>query len=280
MLVNYLQSILEQKPEVFEQKFGHSNPLALFNDNYQAPFSIHNICKEIINIGGHEGERATVTQLAFAIQNLLDPYKLPVYVCRNSTLVIDEIVQMIEGNHFVLCLAPLLCGYKKFDTKCFDFIAFSLGLKNGLGFIGGVKRKSFYYVGFSSTHFFYFDPHTTKKKVTNENQYKTYYEPELKSIKIENISSSLMIAFYFTDIDQFMETIQVMRQLPFLPLSIMEHFDQSLLHDEINIDDNSFAEESIETDESSSASCAFGDPDDFEIISKEELLSELSNGHP
>ena len=246
---------------MLKDKFGDENLLKLFNDNYKSPFSLHNICKEIIKNGGHEGKWVSVSQLANAIQGLLTNQGFPVYVCKNSTLELNSAIKLINGNTPVLWLIPLMCGQREFDMKYLEFIMLSLGLKNGLGFIGGVKNKSYYYVGYSTKKFYYFDPHTTKKSVSKDDQFKSYFEPNLKEMEFKSISSSLMVGFVYSSEDELRTTCKIFQQFPYTPLYIVD----SLENLEIDFPDLNSLDNNG------------NDDDDFDIITKDDIADAINN---
>lgn len=205
-----------------------------FNDVPEAKFSIHNFCKEITNIGGHEGKYVSVSKLSIVIKNLLSP-NYPVYVSENSTIVRDQIDPLFQNGKTVLCLIPMKCGIDTFDQEYTQILQLSVGFETGLGFISGYKKRAYYFVGFDKHQFFYFDPHETKSFVSHENDYVTYYEPELKSIGLTEISPSLMICFAWDSKEKMEETFYILSTLPGLsPITIIDHQEEPKLVEDID----------------------------------------------
>lgn len=226
LLFQYLQRCLMLNELALRSRISFDNILSLFNDNYEAPFSLHNICREVTRGGGHEGKWVSVSQLAAALESLLSVRDLPCYVCRNSTLEKSAVRSLISRGVPVLCLIPLMCGQRKFEMKYLEFVLLSLGLPNGVGFVGGVRNRSYYYVGFSAKKLFYFDPHTTKRGVSSEEQFRSYFEPQLMEMEFETLSPSLMTGFVFASEEELQRTLQIFQQFPYCPLFIVESLQE------------------------------------------------------
>ncbi|OHT08429.1 Clan CA, family C54, ATG4-like cysteine peptidase [Tritrichomonas foetus] len=222
LVAQYVKKLLMKFPKYYNSHFPKRESfLSLFNDTPDAPFSIHNICKEVIKNDGHEGEWVSVSKLSKSLENLMKP-DFPIYVCENSTIVIEEIKPLFTGESSVLCLIPLMCGFKKFDSRCFQTVVLSVTLPEGIGFISGHKGKAHYFVGVSSKFFYFFDPHTTKKYVQQGSDQAILFDPKLKSMKINDISPSLLLGFAWDSLDEMMSTIECMRKLKFCPISIVD----------------------------------------------------------
>lgn len=222
MLVQHLLKLILAHPAHFNENLPQvASILSYFNDTPDAIFSIHNICKEIINVGGHEGEWVTVSMLALTIKSLLEPYDLPVYVVNNSVLVIDEIKQMMDENKSVLCLIPTMCGLHEFDQRCHEFVASSVTLKTGNGFISGIKAKARYFVGVTSKNFYYFDPHTTLPSVTDDSTHNSLFELPLEQMKINEIAPSILVSFTLNNMTDLEETLLILSKF-FLPITIVQ----------------------------------------------------------
>lgn len=205
-----------------------------FNDVPEAKYSIHNFCREITNVGGHEGKYVSVSVLSVVIKNLLTP-DYPVYISENSTIVRDRINPLFQSEKTVLCLVPLKCGIETFDEEFAQTLQLSVGFETGIGFISGYKKRAYYFVGFDKEKFFFFDPHETKNYVSQENDYSSYYEPELKSIALKDISPSLMLCFAWDNKEEMEETFYILSTLPGLcPITIIDHLDDPKLIEDVD----------------------------------------------
>ena len=227
LLCQYIKKFIEFDPIYYNQTFPNTfSFLEHFNDTPTAPFSIHNFCKEIIKVGGHEGKWVSPSKLSFAIMGLLKNFGFPAYVAENGTIVKEDVLKLFEGKKTVLCLIPLLCGDKTFDTKCYEVVGCSVSSPYGLGFIGGVKNKAHYYVGVSRNKFYFFDPHTTQNHVLSIKDHDSYFHQKLKSINVGDISPSLALGFAWKSPDEFEETVEILKNFTFCPISFMESRSQ------------------------------------------------------
>lgn len=225
----------DEKNSLISETEVNAQILQDFNDVPDVRFSIHNFCREITKLGGHEGQYVSVSKLAVVIKNLLTP-DYPVYVSENSTIVKDHIEPLFESGKTVLCLIPMKCGINTFDQEFAPLIQLATGFDTGLGFISGYKRRAYYFVGFDFEKFYYFDPHETKSFVSQVDDYKSYYEPELKSISLKDISPSLMLCFSWDTKEQMEETFYILSTLPgTYPIVFIDHqYEPKLLENTEN----------------------------------------------
>lgn len=228
MLFQYLKKVyLKNMIDAESQKHPPNHPLEVdhntelrinsqilrdFNDTPNAKYSIHNFCREITNIGGHEGKYTSLTRLAKAIQHLLAP-EYPVYVAEQSTIVREQVLELFQQGKPVLCLVPTIFGIDKLDQESIYSITVSVAYETGIGFIGGIKKKAFYFVGYNNDTLYYFDPHSVKNFVSTEADYKTYYESKLKSMPFNSISSSLMLCFCWDNPEQMNSTAKLLTSI-------------------------------------------------------------------
>lgn len=224
MLAQHIQHCIEDYPDHYIRQFGKSSYLNLFNDAPEWAFSIHKICEELVSVGGHEGKWMPVSKLAFAMERLLEKNGFPVYVANDGCICLEELRKRftVDQNTSVLCLIPLLCGLDEFDMRCCEFVSLPLRLRNGIGFISGLKGQARFFVGESLTEFYYFDPHVTKLCMTNARDHNSLFEVPLKSMPKTDIKSSILLGFTFKNLEEMEEVITLMKTAPFVPVAIME----------------------------------------------------------
>lgn len=190
ILAQHISKCIMQHPSHFNERFGTSSYLNLFNDDPNAPFSIHRICQEITNVGGHEGQWVNVSILAAAFERLLVSYGFPVVVLRDGFLCTEEVREKFTHNQSIFLLIPLRCALKQFDMRYCQLVESAVIAHCGDGFISGVKSKARFFVGSSRTDFFFFDPHVTQKCARSDKDHDTFFGVSLEHMPKEEIKPS------------------------------------------------------------------------------------------
>jgi hypothetical protein len=222
LLAQYMCHCVRDHPLHYQGRFRSQSVLSLFDDIPDAPFSIHNICRELVTVGGHEGAWVKGSHLASAFSNLLTKFNFPVYVATNACFCVSTAISMFSPDSSLLCLIPTMCGSMTFDDRCFDAVALAVLSGFGLGFITGLKGKARYFVGTSRGQFHYFDPHVTKKFVAGVKDHGSLFDVKLESMPIADVEPSVLLAFAFPNTQALIETMTVLRGFEFSPFAIVD----------------------------------------------------------
>ena len=222
ILAQHILKCIEEHPHHFNSQFGTSSYLRLFNDAPDAPFSIHRICEQIINLGGHEGKWVTVSLLAGAFEQLLTAHGFPVVVVKDGILCVEDVRAKFGAEQSVLILIPLLCGWKEFDMRYCQIVESAVLAYCGDGFISGIKAKARFFVGSSKTQFCFFDPHVTQKCVQSDKDHDRLFGVSLEFMPKEKIKPSILLGYTCADFTEFQALLCAFKSCPYLPFQIVE----------------------------------------------------------
>ncbi|EAY10799.1 Clan CA, family C54, ATG4-like cysteine peptidase [Trichomonas vaginalis G3] len=196
LVCQYILRLHKNFPDLYNSTFGiDKNPLDLFLDIPEAPFGIQNIVTHANSLGLPIGNWAKPSIIASAYKSIFQSLHLNCIVPQDSTFIYEELE---STNYPVLILIPGLFGLEKIEKPYISFIFLSLCMNSSLGFVSGHNDSAFYFIGFDSDYFYYFDPHVTKQALTGP-PYDSLFELKLKSMKIENINPSVLLGFYCDD---------------------------------------------------------------------------------
>ena len=221
----------EKENEIYEEV----DPLSLFCDTHDAPFSIQKLVEAAGKVGVPPGEWAKPSTLAAAISIIFEDLGLKCIVSQDFSLNTDEISQIKEPT---LLLIPGMFGLDKFDMNYMPFLQLCICAHGSLGFVSGKRNSAYYFFGFNSNSFAYFDPHVTKPAVTESKNMASFFELAPKLLKTEQINPSTLIGFYCNNAEHLTELLMVLTACFASPLIIHDAQELDKIVDQVlDIDD-------------------------------------------
>jgi cysteine protease ATG4 len=195
LLAQYILRYSQSHNPAFRNRFSDSDPLSLFWDVPEAHFGIHAFCREISELGGKPGTYSQPSMIAAAIARLLAPFSNPVHIVSNGLISLNDIGGYFRDDAPLLLLVPVMLGVRKLDRTYDNFVKASLNRPQSIGIVGGTRKKSFLFVGYTGGELLYFDPHCVMNAVQSENEHRRLYRPKLKSIALSKVESSMLVAY-------------------------------------------------------------------------------------
>ncbi|KAF2201900.1 putative cysteine protease ATG4 [Delitschia confertaspora ATCC 74209] len=190
--------------------------LSLFADDPRAPFSIHRFVQRGAAVcGKYPGEWFGPSATARCIQDLVNEHEevgLKVYITGDGSDVYEDNLMKVakadDGTfHPTLVLVGTRLGIDKITPVYWEALKSSLQMSQSIGIAGGRPSASHYFVGTQGNHFFYLDPHETRRLLpfhedvtmyTTED-IKTCHTRRLRRIEIKEMDPSMLIAFLIRD---------------------------------------------------------------------------------
>ncbi|KAL4491249.1 hypothetical protein ABPG72_021635 [Tetrahymena utriculariae] len=113
-------------------------------------------------------------------------------------------------------LLPCRLGLDEISETHIEIMKKLLSLNQSVGMIGGKPNKAHYFLGFIGNDLLYLDPHYIKESVRQEdlmNNLSSYFEEDIFKMPINQISTSLVFGFYFSEVDELNKFYKFLRQL-------------------------------------------------------------------
>lgn len=188
LLANALQRAalhaLKKEATNLEETALHEDILALFKDNFDAPFSIHNFIRVASELPlavkpgqwfGPSAASLSIMRLCNnANSNHVSSPKLKVLISENSDLR-DEDVQeaLCDDSAPLLILLPVRLGIENINALYYPSLLQLLSVRQAMGIAGGKPSSSFYFFGYSGSLLLYLDPHKVQAASGEMGTYKT-----------------------------------------------------------------------------------------------------------
>lgn len=194
--------------------------LSLFADDPRAPFSIHKFVQRGAAVcGKYPGEWFGPSATARCISDLVNDYKdagLRVYVTGDGSDVYEDgVMKVAKSDDGVfqptLILVGTRLGIDKVTPVYWEALKYSLQMTQSMGIAGGRPSASHYFVGTQGNHFFYLDPHETRRLLPYYEDVSAYtledirtcHTRRLRRIEIKEMDPSMLIAFLIRDESDF-----------------------------------------------------------------------------
>ena len=211
------------------------HPLSLFLDVPGSPFGIQNLVTAAQSIGVSPGEWAKPSTIAAAIKVIFDSLHLSCVISQDFSLNLDKIGQITGPT---LLLIPGMFGLDHFDMNFMPFLQLCICANGSLGFVSGKRNSAFFFFGFDSTNFAYFDPHVTKPAVTKESEFSSFFDLPPKLLKTERINPSILVGFFCNSSEHLAELLMVLTACFASPLMITDATELDQIVDQVmDIDD-------------------------------------------
>lgn len=224
----------EKYPYRYNQIF-HStiSPYFLFYDIPAAPFGIHSLVAEAELLGLNAGEWAKPSLLAVAIQNICKTIHFGCIISHDFTITKSE----VDVPYPALLLIPGLFGLNQLDQSLIPFLQLCMCVEDSLGIVSGWKGYAYYIVGFNNTHFAYFDPHTTKPAIVDEQNEDSLYSLSFKKIKYNQLNPSMLLGFLCKTESELNELLVTLMSCTSSPLDFTEPNYEDACKRVLDIDD-------------------------------------------
>ena len=225
----------EKNPKQYQGLFGDVNPLTLFYDKADAPFSIQNLVTNASKYGIPIGKWGKPSKIAFGIQDIFKSLNLSCIVGQHFTILQSDIDSATFPS---LVLIPGLFGLRKMDPQYIPFLQLCLCIPDSLGFISGKKNSAFFFCGFDQKQFVYFDPHVLKTAAVSENDIPSFFSLPQKTILCESINPSILLAFMCENKDSLFCLLQILLGCSPTPVGITNDGEiEKALESTLDIDD-------------------------------------------
>ncbi|KAH7831089.1 Autophagy-related protein 4 F (Atg4F) [Monocercomonoides exilis] len=125
----------------------------------------------------------------------------------------------------LIVLIPMRLGLSSVDSSVIPSFLSLFTLPWSLGFVGGKPRRSFWFVGCSSSSLFYLDPHTTQRAAVDARNIplETFHQNSVKEIDIKNIDPSTMACFLLPTYNDFVEFCSAVQEMNNPLFTIIDH---------------------------------------------------------
>jgi len=179
----------------------------LFNDKPEAPFSVHNITAQGVNMGKPTGSWLGPNSISVILSQLASNNKLPVAIYNTKQLVVqeNEISQLCGGRDnwikSLLLLVPCQLGLNRVNPIYLKSLSLYLQLPQSIGFIGGRPSAAYYFVAMQDDILYYLDPHLNQPvtDISHNSSFEdmtSYFCFTPKTININSIDESLALGFF------------------------------------------------------------------------------------
>jgi len=203
--------------------------LKLFEDNPNAPFSVHKIAQVGMKYKKAIGEWFGPSTVAQALNDLNQIYPVPdlvMYTSNESSLYLDEITALCTKDSpnnkwkSLFIMIPLRLGLDSLNAVYFSSLQGVFKMPQSLGIVGGKPRAAMYFIGYQDSHLLCMDPHVVQPAVDMSGEFPTesYHCSAASKMPMSGVDPSLAIGFYCSDKKEFEDFWKNAKQL-----SSMEH---------------------------------------------------------
>lgn len=183
--------------------------LALFADNYESPFSLHNFIQAAsrLPLQVKPGEWFGPSAASLSIKRLSDALgasaglKLNVYIGESGGMNDED----IEGEFAktaapLLVLLPVRLGIHNINSIYHASLLQLLALEQSVGIAGGKPSSSYYFFGYQNDNLLYLDPHHLQPV---SEDYDTYHTSRCLTLPISQLDPSMLIGLLFQNIEDY-----------------------------------------------------------------------------
>ena len=197
LICQHIMRLHKYSNDVYVKVFpDNPDPLSLFADDPRMPFSIHSLVSATNEVGVQIGEWAKPSTISAGIKIILERLGLSCFLAQDLRLNADSISSL---SFPCMVLIPGLFGLEKLDPVFLPFLQLCICIDSSLGFVSGQRYSAYYFFGMSSSEFYYFDPHVTKRyvdqSIEDDHKYDSYFELEPKHINALSINPSVLLGF-------------------------------------------------------------------------------------
>lgn len=209
--------------------------LSLFEDRLGATLSIQNLVLGTSKIGVKPGEWAKPSQIATSVVEMLNTIGFASYVCLDCTVARSSLPKSFP----MLLMISLRCGLDSLDPDFYHFIYKMLQLPESLGIVSGYLGSAYYVVGMDepTQRVFYYDPHTVSEAVCCADHHKSFFEPPLQEMQIEQMNPSMLFAFSCGDSGSLDNVLDALTTVKDSPIQVCETIETDLIDQVLDIDD-------------------------------------------
>lgn len=192
-----------------------SDIIALFNDTYLAPFSLHNFIRvaSSLPLKVKPGEWFGPNAASLSIKRLCDGYydnstsetilpRINVLISESTDLYDSQIAQLLEPStetKGLLVLLPVRLGIDSINSYYFSSLLHLLSLEQSVGIAGGKPSSSFYFFGYQDNSLIYMDPHSAQI-FSSDIDMSTYYATRYQRVDIGKLDPSMLIGVFIRDL--------------------------------------------------------------------------------
>jgi cysteine protease ATG4 len=234
VLAQFCLRLQQLMPDKYLEVFpATAPPLSLFFDCESSLFGLHRLVVESDHFGISVGQWGRPSVIANAIQSIFTALHLGSLVNHGLSISKDNFPTTFPAIVLISCQF----GLDSLDPKFVPFLQLCLGNPLSLGFVSGYRDSAYFVVGFSTTHFGYFDPHTTLKAALDERGFSSFFSHDLKALKSCELNPSILLAFFAGSAGDLDNLLAELAQGPGSPLSVVDPVDDALCDQVLDIDD-------------------------------------------
>jgi hypothetical protein len=194
------------------QRHGEFQP-TYFMDDAAAPFSIHRLVAAVANpkkafepkfwgpTQGCEAIRSTV--LEAPLQR-----RIGVYTASRGSIYNDEVLFVLKQSP-VLILMPVTTNARERITQVvFQLLEHLLASRHCVGVVGGVPKRSYYFVGSAGQRLLYLDPHVRTQPAYASNDTIGVTQETAATVSCvewKRLDPSMLIGFYVKNVEEYAE---------------------------------------------------------------------------
>ena len=210
LLANALQAATFGRDHVYAGPDSRLDALvALFADEYTAPFSIHNFIQVALELPLQvkPGEWFGPSAALLSIKRLCDrcaPSETPgfhVLISESCDLYDTEVeAHFARSSQPMLVLFPVRLGIDNVNAYYHSSLFQLLSLEQCVGIAGGKPSSSYYFFGFQDSELLYLDPHNLQAVSTDM---ETYHTTRCRSLPISALDPSMLIGLALHDLSDY-----------------------------------------------------------------------------
>jgi hypothetical protein len=120
--------------------------------------------------------------------------------------------------------------------RLLPFLHLCLCADGSLGFMSGHRKSAYFIVGFDHSHFAYFDPHTTKNAIVDQD-FSSCYSLPLNTLKASALNPSILLGFIVSTMESLDDLLSVLIACHNSPIAVTEALDQGILDQVVDFDE-------------------------------------------
>ncbi|PVH13649.1 uncharacterized protein CXQ87_001762 [Candidozyma duobushaemuli] len=192
----------------------NSQVVALFQDSYSSPFSLHNF----VGVASHSplkvkpGQWFGPSAASLSIKRLCTKAnensgstvsvvpRLNVMICESCDLHDDEIKTALKEMSPLLLLFPIRLGIETINSIYYPSLFQLLSLTNSMGISGGKPSSSYYFFGYQGESLLYLDPHSSQQVDETNGSYKPL---SCNTVPISGLDPSMVVGLLVESYDDY-----------------------------------------------------------------------------
>ncbi|EAX90074.1 Clan CA, family C54, ATG4-like cysteine peptidase [Trichomonas vaginalis G3] len=228
LIMQFITKLYKHLGDDIRNIFPTNSKYELFYDLPHSPFGLPHICAELQSYGVMPGEWVKPSLLAPVIKEIMNFFRIPVVIAEHGCLSREVLNEALSHNIPVLLLFTLMLGYENFELKYLPFLKLTLSLiYQSVGVVGGQQGKAYFIVGHQKEKLLYFDPHDVNESITKIDQINQLFKPPLKVMPADTLSSSMLVGFFITNLQDAEELPMLLNQSGECPIHIVDKIEEA-----------------------------------------------------